>query len=330
MKAIIYEKFGNASDVLTLEEISDPAPAPGEVLVRILASGVNPSDVKMRAGSRPGITKPPFPKIIPHSDGAGIIEAVGEGVNKKRIGQRVWIWNGQWQRPFGTAAELISIPDQQAVPLPKNLSLEEGAILGIPGLTAIHAVLGFGSIENKKILISGGAGTVGRLAIQFAKFSGAFVIATAHGERSSTRARDAGADVVLDYRAENLAEQVLSETNGKLIDHIVEVEFGNNITTNTAIIKEHGRIVSYGSALNMTPELPFYPLMFKSVTISLILVYLLTDSERRLAISNLNNLLNNHSVDFDIYKTFNLRECAKAHEVVETGNRAGSVILTVN
>ncbi len=330
MKAIIYEKFGHASDVLTLEEIADPVPAPGEVLVKVLTSGVNPSDVKMRAGSRPGITKPPFPKIIPHSDGAGVIKAVGEGIDKKRIGQPIWIWNGQWQRPFGTAAELITIPEQQVVPMPKNLSMEEGAILGIPGLTAIHAVLGFGPIANKKILISGGAGTVGRLAIQFAKFSGAYVIATAHGEKSSTRARDAGADVVLDYRAENLAEQVLNETSGKLIDHIVEVEFGNNIATNTAIIKEHGRIVSYGSALNMTPEFPFYPLMFKSVTISLILVYLLTDSERKLAISNLNNLLNNHSINFDIYKTFSLRECAKAHEVVEAGNRAGSVILTID
>ena len=330
MKAISYTKFGNASDVLTYGEIPAPSLATGEVLVRLQASGVNPSDVKMRAGSRPGVTKPPFPQIIPHSDGAGIIEAVGEGVNSNRIGQRVWIWNGQWQRAFGTAAELIAIPEQQAVPLPENLAIEEGATLGIPGLTAIHATLGFGAITNKKILISGGAGTVGRLAIQFAKLSGAHVIATAHGETGMNRARSAGAHAVLDYRADNLAEQVLNETEGELIDHIVEVEFGNNIETNSTIIKEHGRIVSYGSALNMTPELPFYPLMFKGVTISLMLVYLLTNQERKLAISNLNNLLEKHAIDFEIYKIFDISECSTAHELFESGARAGSVVLKID
>ena len=330
MKAITYDQFGNASDVLRFGEVSDPEPAPGEVLVRIHASGVNPSDVKMRAGTRPGVTKPPFPRIIPHSDGAGVISAVGDGVDQNRIGQHVWIWNGQWQRPFGTAAELIALPEQQAVPLPKDLSMEEGATLGIPGLTAVHAVLGFGSIADKKVLISGGAGTVGRLAIQFAKLSGAYVIATAHGEHGMKRVRDAGADTILDYQAENLAELILRETNGDLIDHIVEVEFGNNIATNSAIIKEKGRIVSYGSALNMTPELPFYPLMFKGVTISLILVYILNDNERKLAISNLNNLLNKHSIDFGIHKTFDISECSQAHEIIEAGNRTGSVILKVN
>ena len=329
MKAITYEKFGSASDVLTYEKIPDPILAPGEVLVRLHASGVNPSDVKMRAGSRPGVTKPQFPKIIPHSDGAGIIEAIGEGGDGNRIGQKVWIWNGQWQRPFGTAAEYITVPEQQAVPLHKDLSMEEGAILGIPGLTAIHAVLGFESIANKNVLISGGAGTVGRLAIQFAKLSGANVLTTAHGENGMSRARSAGADAVLDYRAENLPEQILNETNGELIDQIVEVEFGNNIETNSEIIKEHGRIVSYGSALNMTPLLPFYPLMFKAVTISLILVYSLTKAERELAIANLNKLLDENSIDFDIYETFDFIDCVQAHKVVEAGNRAGSVILKI-
>ena len=151
MRAMSYTQFGSAADVLTLDDLPTPAPAAGEVLVRLKTSGVNPSDVKARAGGRPGVTEPPFPKIIPHSDGAGVIEAVGEGVDAARVGERVWIWNGQWARAFGTAADYIALPTEQAVRLPDATSFEEGAILGIPGLTATHAVLGGGLVKGKTV-----------------------------------------------------------------------------------------------------------------------------------------------------------------------------------
>lgn len=169
MKAITYSAFGPAADVLKLEDLPLEAPQPGEVTVDLAYSGVNPSDVKARAGSRPGVIKPPFPKIVPHSDGAGVISAVGNGVPASRVGQRVWIWNGQWQRPFGTAATQITLPADQAVPLPEPVSFQTGAVLGIPGLTASHAVFSGGEISGQTVLIHGGAGTVGYLAIQLAK-----------------------------------------------------------------------------------------------------------------------------------------------------------------
>ena len=198
MRAITYTRFGPASEVLTLQDLPTPSPNAGEVLVRLAVSGVNPSDVKARAGGRPGVTEPPFPTIVPHSDGAGVIEAVGEGVDSSRVGERVWIWNGQWQRAFGTAAEYIALPSGQAVTLPEKTSFHEGAVLGIPGLTATHAVLGGGSVAGQTVLISGGAGTVGRLAVQVAKASGAHVLATARGDDGIQAARSAGADHVFD------------------------------------------------------------------------------------------------------------------------------------
>jgi len=329
MRAITYSKFGPADDVLTLESLETPPPAPGEVLVRLATSGVNPSDVKARAGGRPGVTKPPFPQIIPHSDGAGVIEAVGDGVSASRVGERVWVWNGQWQRAFGTAAEYIALPESQAVPLPEPVSFEQGAVLGIPGLTAVHAVLGGGSVEGKTVLVSGGAGTVGHLAVQVAAASGARVLATARGADDLAAAKAAGAEHVFDYTAPDLADQILKVTGGTLVDRIVEVEFGQNTETNTKVIAERGTIAAFGSAKDMTPVLPFYPLMFKAVTIDLVLVYLLSKAERSTAIENLTGLLNRGALDIRIAEVFDLADCAKAHDLVASGDRAGSVILQV-
>ncbi|MEM8538835.1 MAG: NADPH:quinone reductase, partial [Pseudomonadota bacterium] len=265
MRAITYDRFGPAADVLTLQDLPTPDPAAGEVLVRLHASGVNPSDTKARAGGRPGVTAPPFPLIIPHSDGAGVIAAVGEGVPQSRVGQRVWVWNGQWRRASGTAAEYITLPAAQAVPLPDNVSFETGAVLGIPGLTAAHAVLGNGPVAGKRVLVSGGAGSVGHLAVQIAAQSGAEVIATARGTANLQAAQQAGAAHVLDYAAPDLAGRILAATGGALIDHVVEVEFGQNANTIAQVIAENGSVAAYGSAKDMTPSIPFYPLMFKAV-----------------------------------------------------------------
>ena len=329
MRAVTYESFGPAGDVLALERLPVPAPAPGEVLVRLHTSGANPSDVKMRAGGRPGVTRPPFAKIIPHSDGAGVIEAVGEDVSQGRIGERAWIWNGQWQRAFGTAAEYIALPAVQAVALPDNVGFEAGAVLGIPGLTACHAVLGGGPVAGKTVLVSGGAGTVGHLAIQVAAASNAHVLATARGKAGFAAAQSAGAAHVFDYASGTLAEEILECTNGEPVDRIVEVEFGKNAETNARIITERGTIAAFGSALDMTPTLPFYPLMFKSVTIELLLVYLLSPERRARTIKELTGLLRRDALKFRISGRFELTDCAKAHDFIATGRRAGSVILTI-
>lgn len=327
MRAISYDRFGEASEVLALTDLPMPAPAAGEVLIRLQTSGVNPSDIRARAGGRPGVTKPPFPQIIPHSDGAGVVEAVGEGVDTSRIGQRVWIWNGQWQRAFGTAAEYITLPAEQVVELPDHVSFEEGAILGIPGLTAVHAVLGGGPVAGKTVLISGGAGTVGRIAVQVAKASGARVFTTARPVAHADL-KALGAEV-FDYAAPDLADQILAATGGVLIDRIIEVEFGKNVETNAQVIAERGTIAAFGSALDMTPVMPFYPLMFKAVNIDLVLVYLLGVAEREVAIKNITDLLNRKALDLRIADVMPLADCARAHDLISSGQRAGSVVLTI-
>lgn len=329
MRAVTYSQFGPASEVLTVEELATPTPAAGEVLVRLEVSGVNPSDVKVRAGGRPGVTEPPFPKIIPHSDGAGVIEAVGEGVSAARKGQRVWVWNGQWQRAFGTAAEYIALPSAQAVPLPQEATFEDGAALGIPGLTATHAVLGGGSVKGQIVLVSGGAGSVGRLAVQVAKASGALVLATARGPAGLEAAASAGADHVFDYTGPDLADQILEATGGTLVDRIVEVEFGMNADTNTAVIAEGGTIAAYGSAKDMSPTLPFYPLMFKAVTLDLVLIYLLKDGPRGKAIEAMTDLLKQGALDLRVSHVLPMDACAQAHDLVADGKRAGSVLLRI-
>ncbi len=325
MRAITYSHLGEARDVLSLTQMDTPAPGPGEVCVKLALSGVNPSDVKSRRG-RPGLTKPPFDQVIPHSDGAGLIETVGDGVDPSRIGQRVWIWNGQWQRPFGTAATHITLPQAQAVELADNVSFETGASLGIPGLTACHAVFNGADVAGQTVLVQGGAGTVGYLAVQLAKWAGARVIATT-GKTGAARAKHAGADAVLDYAAPDLAAQILAANDGKPVDTIIEVEFGTNIALDAEVIKPNGRIAAYGSAKSMEPTLPFLPLLFKAVTIDIILVYLLTEAERLAAIATLDKILAAGALECPVEQTFALADTVRAHEAVEAGARTGAILI---
>lgn len=326
MQAVTYSAFGPAHDVLHLQNVETQPPGAGEVVVDLQYSGVNPSDVKARSGARPGVTKPPFPIVIPHSDGSGVISAVGAGVDSARIGQRVWIWNGQWQRAFGTAATQITLPQEQAVILPDSVDMETGAVLGIPGLTACYAVFAGGDITCQTLLIQGGAGTVGYLAVQLAKWGGAKVIATARGA-GLARAQAAGADTVIDYSAPDVAEQILTANDGKPVDRIVELEFGANITTNIDVIREGGRINAYGSFKDMAPTLPFGPLMFKAVTIETVLVYILTPQQRADTVARLTRALNERALTCPIERVFDLAECADAHVAVENGNRAGAILV---
>ena len=328
MKAIVYSAFGPASGVLHLVDLPTPSPAAGEVLVRLRYSGVNPSDVKARAGARPGVTKPPFPQIVPHSDGAGVIEAVGEGVDPARIGQRVWVWNGQWQRPYGTCAEYTALPQDQAVPLPEGVSDQVGAVLGIPGLTATYVVLGAGPVAGKTVLVSGGAGMVGHLAVQIAKASGARVIATASPAKHQIL-RECGADVALDYAAPDLAEKIIQATDGHGIDHAAELEFGANAALLTQVMAPNSRIMAYGSAQVPTPEIAFLNMMFKAITLESVLIYLQTPDQRARTIAALTDLLTAGHLHPRIGPVFDMADTAQAHDAVAQNSRQGAVLVKV-
>ncbi len=330
MKAVWYERQGPAKEVLTLGEMETPSPKEGEVLVRLRASGVNPSDVKLRSGARPGGM--PFPRIVPQSDGAGEIEAVGEGVDKARIGQKVWIWNGQWQRPFGTCAEYIALPAAQAVPLPQGVGFEEAACFGIPALTACHAITcdepTLGGLEGKRVLVAGGAGTVGRYAIQMAKLSGAEVFTTVSGPDKAAYAQHAGADHCINYREEDVAAVILEKTGGKGVERIVEVEFGQNLEANLKAIAPGGVIAAYGSARNLEPVFPFNQFLFKNLTLHTLIVYLLDERQRTAAIEKLHHWLALGALKHSIAASFPLADTAAAHELVESADKMGSVIVT--
>jgi len=326
MKAASYAAPGAARDVLRLGEIEPPTPRPGEVLVRVHASAPNPSDVKLRAGLR-GDGTLPFESIVPHSDGAGEIAALGDGVTGRAVGERVYIWNGQWQRPCGTCAQYIAVPAEQAPRLPDAVGMREGACIGIPVMTAHHAVLADGPVDGQTVLVTGGAGRVGRYAVQLAKFGGAHVIATVRSADKAELARQAGADTVVDYRETDVAAAVLAHAPAG-VDRIVEVALGANIETSARVLKADGRIAAYGSEGVPRPELPFHALMFKNAVIHTLLIYRVTGSARDAMVRDLDTVLSDGRLSFPIAETYPLDRVAAAHEAVEAG-RIGSVVVDI-
>ena len=325
MKAMTYSEFGISRDVLKIRELPIPTVGKGEVLISLEFSGSNPSDAKSRAGNRPGITKPQFEQIVPNSDGSGIITAVGEGVDEIRIGQRVWIWNGQWQRANGTAAEYISIPSAQAVEMPDDMSFETGACLGIPGLTASYCTLGDGPVKGKTVFVSGGAGAVGHTCIQLAKWSGASVIASG-SENGFEHIRAAGADHVFDYRDPDLSKKIL-DICPIGVDRAIEVEFGENINLLHKIVRQNGEISLYGGAKNMNPTFPFGPYLFKALKINIALIYILPKKDRDFAIKALHDAHSDGALKMAVGGVFSLEECALSHDATLTPGRKGSILL---
>lgn len=327
MQAAFYERTGPASEVLCVDEIPTPVPGSGEVQVRVAWSGVNPADVKARAGAR---TKSlPFPRIIPHSDGAGVIDQVGENVPSTRIGERVWIWNAAWMRPFGTAAQYVVLPSEQAVPLPESTDLAAGACLGIPVLTAYHAVTADGGIAGKSVLVAGGAGAVGHYAIQLAKIKGARqVIATVSGPEKATLAREAGADIVLNYKTDDLLAAISDATASQGIDRIVEVDLVANIDQDIAFLRPDGEVIVYGSGAPEIP-VPFSAAIRKGVHLYFFIVYNLDREVRRRAVADLTMLLEKNRLHHNIATRLPLAQIADAHDLVERGQVIGNVVLEI-
>ncbi|MGB6103874.1 MAG: NADPH:quinone reductase [Pusillimonas sp.] len=324
MQAAWYERNGAADDVLQYGEQAMPEPGPGEVLIRLAFSGVNPSDVKSRAGSRPvrdGI-------VIPHSDGAGTIEKVGEGVDPARLGERVWTWNAQYQRPHGTAAQYVALPSQQAVLLPDTTSFEAGACLGVPGLTAHHAVTLACLEPGQTVLIIGGASAVGFYAAQIAQARGARVIATAGSEDKAAFLHQAGIQETILYKKEAVAKRVLSMTNDAGVNAIIDMDF----STSSALVDEgalasHGNFVCFGSNARGPVAVNYAAWLPRSLTLRFFLVYELTPAQRSSAVQGLQSLLHDDRLRHHIGQCFPLQEIVAAHLAVESGKVPGKVLV---
>jgi NADPH2:quinone reductase len=325
MRAAFYERNGPARDVLKLGEVDQPKPGPGEVRVKLKTSGVNPSDVKSREGRTRKIA---FPRVIPHSDGAGDIDLVGDGVPASRIGERVWLWNGQWKRPFGTCAEYIVLPSALAVKMPAATSYEAGACLGIPAMTAYHAVATADANAASTILVSGGAGGVGHYAIQFAKARGAVVIATVSSEPKAKLARAAGADHTIDYKREDVGAQVKDLTDGAGVDAVIEMDIAANAKLYPAILHPRSTVVVYGTG---SPEatIPSQFLLTSSIAIKYIFVYELAPEERAAAVAAINRMQENNTLINNVALTVPLQDIVAAHEAVEQGKAMGNVVVTI-
>jgi len=327
MKAIWFERAGEADEVLHCGERERPAPAAGEVLVRLRASAVNPSDVKKRAGLQPAGLEHGF--VIPHSDGAGVIEAAGAGVPRARIGERVWVYQAQFQRHLGTAAEYVAVPAARAAQLPKRASFLAGACIGIPLMTAHRCVFADGDISGRDVLVSGAAGRVGFYAAQLAKLAGARVIGTAGSAERCRVAAQAGCDLTLNYREDDLPEAVNAFTGGG-VDKIIEVEFGANLAVNAQLIKPNGVIAAYASSLAPQPQLPFYPMMFRNTLLRLVLVYDMPEAAKQRAIADIGMHLARDALQHRYAAPLPLAQTARAHGAVEAGGGDGCVLVEID
>jgi NADPH2:quinone reductase len=324
MKAAWYEKQGAARDVLIIGEMDDPQPRTGEVRVRVNFSGVNPGDVKKREDAF-GVGMP-YPRVIPHSDGSGTVDAVGEGVPREWIGRRVWCYGAQSYRPFGTAAEFTAIPLKQVVQLPEGVPLEQGACLGIPGITAHRAVNVGGSVNGKTVLVQGGAGSVGACAVQLAHQAGARVIATCRAESDKGIASGAGADEVL-LTGEKLVERIWALTPDG-VQHIVEVAFGANIKADTGVLGQGGSIASYATNTPM-PETPVWQLVFVNARLFFVGSDDVPVEAKIEATRDINKALEAGWKGLDIAEIVPLDQIARAHELVEHPVKPGRVIVAI-
>ena len=325
MRAAWYERTGAARDVLVVGEMPAVEPGPGEVRVALKTSGVNPSDVKARGGSRPMLAS----RIIPQSDGAGVIEKVGSGVPADRVGSRVWVWNGQWKRPLGTCAQFITLPAEQAAAMPEPLTFEEAACLGIPALTAYRALATDGGVLGKVVLVAGGAGAVGHYAVQMAKLMGAAkVITTVSTPAKAAHAQAAGADEIINYKSENVAERIKALTGGHGVERVVEVDIAGNASLYPAIMARDGMIAAYGTN-SQEIKLSFTPLILTGAAIRFFIVYELAPEARSEAIEHLTRWIKENRLRHAVAARYPLDRIVDAHEAVERGTHIGNVVVTL-
>lgn len=328
MQAAWFESFGSAADALVLGELPSPQPAPGEVLVKVHTSGVNPSDAKKRAGAFPNLLDNGL--VVPHSDGAGVIVAVGEGVDPARIGERVFLYQAQFGRRFGTAAEYIALDALRAPRLPDEAGFDVGACIGIPIMTAHRCVFADGDVAGQTVLVTGGAGRVGYYAIQWAKLAGARVIATASKESDAEVCRAVGADEIVNHREPGWGAAVLACNDGKKIDRVVDVEFGANLSEVLHCIRIGGTIATYSSTTVPEPTLPFRDMMFMDLTVRMVIVYAMPEQAKLDAISDTTEALATGRLQHRIAHILPFKEIARSHELIEQGGFGGCVVVRID
>src|SRR5258708_2499508 len=325
MKAVWYERTGAALDVLTFGDMPTPVAGPGEVRVRLETSGVNPADVGRRSGSYRAME---FPRVIPNSDGAGIVDQIGDGVTRLSVGQRVWLYNGQRNgRAFGTAAEYIALAERLVTPLPDNVSFAAGATLGIPGMTAWCCLFGDGPITGQTVLATGGAGAVGHYAVQLAKWGGARVIATVSSSMKAEQARLAGADLAIDYKTEDVIAKVMAFTEQRGVNRVVDVDFGGNIATTLKVMAMNSTIALYATNGNRSPVVPMRDLMEKCVALRALVLFALPPPLLPAAQADISKWLAAGTRIHNIAAQFALAATAPAHLAVENGRKPGTVIV---
>lgn len=324
MKAAWYEKQGPARKVLTVGEMPDPHPAAGEVRIRIAASGINPGDIKKRQDSF-GYGMP-YPRVIPHSDGAGRVDEVGDGVSREWLGQSVWCYGAQSYRPYGTAAEFTVVPVDQVARLPQGVSVDQGACLGIPGITAHRAVHVAGPVSGRTVLIQGATGGVGMCAVQLACRAGAHVIGTVRSATEEPAAMKAGAHeaVLSDEKLISRVRAIAPEG----ADHIVEVAFGANIEADVELLNMGGSIATYATN-HEKPQIPFWPMVFKNIRLFFLGSDDFPKDAKMLAAKDLNGALEAGWSGFEIAERIPLAEIDRAHELVEHPTRRGRVVVIV-
>jgi NADPH2:quinone reductase len=327
MKAAYYEKKGPASQVLVLGELPDPKADAGEVRVKVRFSGLNPTDTKLRGGWD-GAMEMPFPRIVPHQDGSGEIDRVGAGVPQARVGERVWIYEAQRGRAFGTAAEYVTVPAENAVALPEGASLEIGACVGIAGMTAHRCLFQDGGIQGQTVLVAGGGGAVGHAAIQLAKWGGARVATTVSRPEQERIAREAGADLVVNRKSEDAAARIKAFTQGAGVDRVVEVAFEANLDLNRAVLKANGVISTYSSGPpGSAPRIPFTQIMRQGITVHFILVYVMPREAHWAAARDLNAALQAGRYRPHVARSYRLDQIAEAHDALESGATVGKILI---
>src|SRR5450755_1152213 len=325
MKAVWYERTGAAPDVLTFGEMPTPVAGPGEVRVRLEASGVNPSDAGRRAGSHSAMQ---YPRVITNSDGAGTVDQIGDGVTRLAVGQRVWLFNGQRNgRAFGTAAEYIALAEHLVTPLADNVSFAAGATLGIPGMTAWCGLFGDGPIAGQTVLVTGGAGAVGHYAVQLAKWGGARVIATVSSSFKAEQARHAGADLVIDYKTEDVIAKAMAFTEQRGVNRVVDVDFGGNVATTLKLMAMNSTIAVYATNGNRSPVVPMRELMERCVALRALVLFALPPPMLAAAQADISKWLAAAPRIHNIAAQFALSETAQAHLAVEKGDKLGTVVV---
>ena len=325
MKAAWYNSFGPAEEVLKIGEFDTPEPRPGEVKIRIYASGVNPSDTKKRLGANPALLDDG--PVIPNSDGAGEIISVGEGISSSRIGERVWVYNAQYGRQLGTSAEYVCLPSFNAIILPDTADYSAGAMMGIPAMTAHRCVFSDGAVDSQTLLITGGAGRVGYYAIQWAKQNGSTVIATASSDASREQCVNAGADLIVGHPSDDSVGEIMDFTNGKKIDRIIEGDFGANLLPVLDVLKTSGTIATYSSMADMNPSIPFIRMMFMDITIRMVLVYAMPDEAKKHAAKDITSALSKNTFHNRVAQEYSIDNISDAHKMIESGEVYGSVII---